>query len=160
MNSKTKRNLVWVGITFVCVILFAVFSFMFITKCVLGISSISQNSLYCYLCVDSNIRNFPFIKVEDEPVFNVSQVSDHNHPASNEVRFVTKATREEINKESKQYLEAIGFTYTTDYKTSVYENYIWFESKTSYVGYGVSAENNSNLSKVSVVEQFKDEFLN
>lgn len=160
MEEKTKKIMRWFGIGFVCIALISIFTSMFIAKCVLGASSISQNSLFCYLCVDSDIRNFPLTGIDGQPEYgsNTEFIDGTSHfPPSNSVKFRSANLPNEIQARSKEYLESLGFGEIggKSYKGASFTGYInEFKNNESLIIIEVQQTKNDSLNQVTVTKNF------
>lgn len=109
MRSRTKKFLVWVGIT----IFSLVISFIGLLSWALYCERRNDITVFspCYFCVSSKIRNFPVTNAEEGPIYGESfEYADGNTiPAMSYVEFTTKNSLKEVIQESTAYLTSIGY---------------------------------------------------
>lgn len=167
MRNGEKRILQWIGVIALGLFTLSASTIYIFLDC-WNETRIKRNSLYCYACISSNIRNFPLVSLMDEPVYSVDiQFGEPNesHPAYNSVKFSSDQNSQEIMRQSSEYLLSKGFKEEKvgcpDYpicpkccasfsgKSSVVEVFVKPETKVD--GYSVSG----NYS-VSVTETFRE----
>lgn len=158
MKQKSNMKL-WLVILLAFCVLLGFLSYGYLTKCILGASSISQYSLYCYLCVASNIRDFPTDEAKNQPEYKSSaEFTDGAgyYPPSNSINFKSEDSPEEIMKKAKKYFEALGFieVENTDYEGSTFTGHKRnFKGAKSNVTVEIQQPNNSPLNQVIITEK-------
>lgn len=170
MQDKTKKIIRWLGL--ISLGLFALFaSVIYVFLDCWSETGIQKNSLYCYVCISSNIRNFPLIGLTGEAKYSVDiQFGEPNesHPAYNAVEFSSNENPEQIMREASEYLRSSGFkdekigcpnypqcsTCCASFSGKVSEVTVFVQPKTNIDGFS-SAKNQ----KVSITETFKEKQL-
>ena len=89
MNKHHSKIIVVFGV-FIGFFALIVFGSLFFVKCGAGWMAISQYSPYAYLCVDSEVRNFPMYGIVNTPLFgSQTEIVDgtSHEPPSNDLVF-------------------------------------------------------------------------
>ncbi len=111
MKQKTKNRIKIFGLT--------IFGLFIILSSIVYVfldcwyeTGIRKNSLYCYVCITANIRNFPLIGLEGEPEYVVNQnVGEPNssHPPYYSVDFSSNKSAQEILSSASEYFVGNSF---------------------------------------------------